>query len=79
MSNSATVDRPTPPDTAYSRLRRVKDAYKFIRACAAKGSAALERTKSRHVSSTYGLNDVELVKRMKARFRNELSFGEGGK
>lgn len=63
----------------YSRLRRVIYAYRFIRNQARHGSAALESTISRRVSDTYGLNDTELVKRMKARFRNELSFVGGDK
>jgi hypothetical protein len=66
----------TPPHVAYSRLRRVKDAFRFVRSQASKGSAALEATQSRFVASTYGV-EVSLVKRIKARFRNELSFGEG--
>lgn len=66
MSFSRTVDRPTPPQLGYSRLARVKDAFRFIRSMAV----------SRHVANTYGI-ETELVKRMKARFRNELSFGDG--
>ena len=77
------ADRAIPivtPSEAYTRLKRVKDAFKFIRSCARMGPVELERTKSRHVAGTYGLRengDVELVKRIKARFRNELSFGDG--
>jgi hypothetical protein len=70
---------PVPPSQAYSRLRRVKDAFAFIKGRAASGPGELERTQSKHVSQTYGLNDVELVKRIKARFRNELSFSGDGK
>lgn len=66
----------TPPSVAYSRLRRVKDAYRFIQRRAAISPAALERTQSKHVAATFGV-EVELVKKIKARFRNELSFGEG--
>jgi hypothetical protein len=76
MSFSATVNRPLDPNRAYSRLRRVIDAFKFIRWSAEQGPVELERTKSRHVGATYGV-EAELVKRIKARFRNELSFGEG--
>jgi hypothetical protein len=35
-------------------------------------------TQSRHVAATYGI-EAELVKRFKARFRNELSFSGEGK
>lgn len=66
------------PLRGYTRLRRVKDAFRFIRGRAAVGSAALEITKSAQVALTYGV-ETSLVKRMKARFRNELSFGSDGK
>lgn len=59
-----------------TRLARVKYAFRFIRGQSRKGSDALERTKARFVGQTYGV-EPELVKRIKARFRNELSFGEG--
>ena len=52
----------------------------FIASMAAKGSEYLERTKSRHVANTYGpggLITEDEVKAVKARYRNELSFGEG--
>jgi len=61
---------------SYTRLRRVIHAYRFIRDMARVGQ--LEKTQSRFVANTYGL-EVELVKRMKARFRNELSFSGEGK
>lgn len=57
-----------------SRLRRVIYVFRFIRNMAALGPDSLEATKSRFVAVTYGV-DVETVKRIKARFRNELSFG----
>lgn len=61
----------------YTRLRRVKDAFRFIRSRALVSPEAMERTKAARVAQTYGI-ETELVKRMKARFRNELSFiGEG--
>lgn len=59
-----------------SRLRRVIYAFRFIRGQARKGSVALERTKAHFVGITYGV-EADLVKRIKSRFRNELSFGEG--
>jgi hypothetical protein len=68
----------TPHHIAYGKLRRVKDAFKFIRDRAREGSASLERTKARFVAITYGV-PVETVKRIKARFRNELSFSSEGK
>ena len=63
---------------SYSRLRRVKDAFRFIRDRFRISSAAGEKTVSREVAKTFGI-EVDLVKRMKARFRNELSFGGEGK
>lgn len=68
-----------------TRLRRVLYAFRFIRNQARHGSAALEATVSRRVAETYGLRlpdgalDANLVKRIKARFRNELSFNGDGK
>jgi hypothetical protein len=59
-----------------SRFSRIRYAYRFIRDSARRGSEQLERTKARFVAMTYGV-ETELVKRMKQRFRNELSFGEG--
>lgn len=64
--------------SAYPRGRRVRDAFRFIRDRAREGSFQLERTKARFVAQTYGL-ETNLIKRMKAKFRNELSFSEGGK
>ena len=61
-----------------SRLRRVIYAFRFIRDQARVGPEAMERTKSKFVANTYGI-ETELVKRIKARFRNELSFGGEGK
>lgn len=69
--------RITPHHIAYSKLRRAKDVFKFIRRQAREGSASLERTKARFVAITYGV-PIETVKRIKARFRNELSFPEAG-
>lgn len=65
-----------PPEMAYPRGRRVRDAFRFIRNQARISGEAMERTKAKFVAITYGV-EVELVKRMKARFRNELSFSEG--
>jgi hypothetical protein len=53
-------------------------AFRFIRNRAREGSHQLESTKARHVAITYGI-ECDLVKRMKAHFRCELSFSEGGK
>lgn len=76
MSNNRTPERPVPHATAYCRRRRIRTALRFIRAMARRGSEALERTKARHVGPTYGI-EPETVKRMKAKYRNELSFGDG--
>lgn len=65
-------------EAAYPRGKRVRDAFRFIRDRARTGSAELERTKARFVAQTYGL-ETNLIKKIKARFRNELSFSEGGK
>jgi hypothetical protein len=60
-----------------TRLRRVIYAFRFIRNQARISAATMEATKSRFVALTYGI-ETDLVKRMKARFRNELSIpGEG--
>lgn len=67
-----------PPHIAYGRGKRVRYAYRFIRNMARQGSYALERTQSRFVGVTYGVEE-SLVKRMKKRFRNELSFSAEGK
>lgn len=61
-----------------TRLRRILYAFRFIRNQARRSSAALEATKSRFVAQTYGIEE-SLVKRIKARFRNELSFNGDGK
>jgi hypothetical protein len=61
-----------------TRFSRIRYAYRFIRDSARRGSEHLERTKARFVAATYGV-EVDLVKRMKARFRNELSFSGEGK
>jgi hypothetical protein len=68
----------TPHHKAYSRFRRLKNALWFIREMSKRGSTEFEGTKSLHVGKTYGL-EQSLIKRLKAKFRNELSFPEGGK
>lgn len=78
MSSGRTPERPVDHRAAYPRLKRVKDAFRFIRSMALQGSASLEATKARHVGQTYGI-EADLVRRIKARFRNELSFGGEGK
>lgn len=75
------ADRHIPilePHRAYTRLKRVKDAFRFIRGRFGVSSSAGEKTVSREVAKTFGVEE-SLVKRMKARFRNELSFGGEGK
>ena len=66
------------PEAAYSRLSRVKDAIRFILKMKALGPDKFEATKSRFVAQTYGL-ETNLIKRMKAKHRCELSFGGEGK
>jgi hypothetical protein len=78
MGNLTPSERPVPPMVAYPRSRRVRDAFRFIRNRAREGSGQLERTKAKFVADTYGL-ETNLIKRIKARFRNELSFQDGGK
>lgn len=64
-----------------TRFRRLRNAYSFIRSMARDYPQHFERTKSREVARTYGLLDSSgepesgLVRRMKKRFRCELSFG----
>jgi hypothetical protein len=53
-------------------------AFRFIKSMAAIGAFELERTQSKHVAATYGI-ETAVVKAMKARFRNELSFSGDGK
>lgn len=66
-------------ERAYPFRRRVRDAHRFIRTTARDhGAAALERTQARFVAQTYGVA-LTLVRKMKAKFRNELSFSDGGK
>lgn len=62
----------------YSRLRRVKDTLKFINHMAKQGPRLFEATKSAEIAKTYGV-EVNLVRRMKARKRTELSFAGDGK
>jgi hypothetical protein len=64
--------------TAYTPLMRAKHVFRFFRTMVELGPKAFEATKSAHVGRTYGL-PTETVKRIKARFRNELSFEETGK
>lgn len=75
---SATADRPTPHHIAYSRLRRAKTLFRVVRQLAALGPAVFERSKSAHLGPTYGL-DPSTARKVKARYRNELSFGGDGK
>lgn len=66
-------DRAVPHAKAYPRLARVKDAMRFINAMARKGPRLFEATRSKEVARTYRIEE-ELVRRMKARKRTELSF-----
>lgn len=71
-----TNERGLPPHIAYPFMRRVRNALWFIRTMAERGSDALERTQSKRVAETYGLTTA-IIKRIKAKYRNELSFSEG--
>ena len=62
--------------SAYSRMRRAKYVFRFFRTMVALGPKAFEETKSFHVSRTYGL-PVDVVKRIKAKFRREIGGGGG--
>lgn len=63
---------------AYPRGRRVRDAMKHVAAMAKIGNGTFEGTVSAKIADTYGV-ETDLVKRMKARKRCELSFSEGVK
>lgn len=60
---------------SYTREQREAHAEQFIMLAAAGGF--LETTISREVARTYGLPDsfIPTLKALKAKFRNELSFG----
>jgi hypothetical protein len=61
---------------AYPRRQREAHAEQHILAMVA--IKQLETPKSAEVANTYGIPDfVNHLKAMKAKFRNELSFGEG--
>ena len=66
------------PAEAYPRGRRVRNAMRFIKHMALKGPLQFELTKARHVAATYGL-DEQLIKKMKAKYRNEFCTGSNGK
>lgn len=63
-------------DSAYSPMKRAKLVFKFFKTMIALGPQAFEATKSSHIGKTYGLPETT-VRKIKARFRNELSFGDG--
>ena len=68
-----------------TRLRALRYAYRHIRTMARDYAQRFERTVSWRIAETYGLRlpnghpDAEIVKRMKARFRCELSCEGPGK
>lgn len=62
----------------YTRFRKLRRTFWFFSEMVKAGPIAFERTQSKHVAKTYQL-EVETVKQIKARFRNELSFGGDGK
>ena len=59
-----------------NRFARLRYAYRFIRFMAKERPHLFEGTKSAEVAKSYGI-EASLVKKIKARFRCELSFGEG--
>ena len=59
-----------------TRFSGIRYAYRHIRTMAREYQHNFEKTKSARIAETYGV-ETELVKRIKARFRCELSFGEG--
>lgn len=61
-----------------TRLYRVKRVFWFFSELVKDGPIVFERSKSAHIAKTFQL-ETELVKRIKARFRCELSFGGDGK
>lgn len=67
----------THPSIAYPQAQREMHAEQHILICASRGSVWLENTISREVVKTYGLPEsfIDTLKALKARFRNELSFG----
>jgi hypothetical protein len=76
MGNMTPSERPVPGPLAYPRGKRVRHAFWFLREMAKRGPDRFERTIARRIAETYR-PETALIKRMKARFRNELSFGEG--
>jgi hypothetical protein len=60
----------------YTLAMREGHAEQHILLMAELGAEAFERTQSRHIGKTYGV-DPAFVRALKARHRNELSFGEG--
>ena len=74
MSMNRTSERGVPPYHAYTLAMREAHAEQFISIMAEIGK--LEITQSRFVGPTYGLAP-DYIKAIKARYRNELSFGEG--
>lgn len=60
----------------YTQAMREAHAEQHIAIMSEVGPAAFEATQSKHIGATYGI-PPEYVRAIKARFRNELSFGEG--
>jgi hypothetical protein len=77
MSMSHTIDRCIPHHEAYPLIQRRAHAEQHVILAAELGF--LETTQSHHIARTYGLPDsfINQLKVLKARFRNELSFGGG--
>ena len=64
------------PRQFYTLAMREAHVEQFILTMSALGPEHFERTQSKQIGPTYGI-DPAFVRSVKARFRNELSFGEG--
>ena len=62
------------PSAAYTRFRKLRNTFWFFKELVKDGPAVFERSQSKHIAKTNHL-EIETVKRIKARFRNELSIG----
>lgn len=74
MSAGRTPETPVKPEVAYPYAKRLADMDRFVAFAAANGF--LEQTNGKRVAETYGVEHTE-VRAAKAKYRNELSFGEG--
>ena len=66
------------PSQFYTLAMREAHVEQFILTMSALGPEHFERTQSRHIGPTYGI-DPAFVRSIKAKHRNELSFSGEGK